>query len=41
MTTTKQYDYLCRLTAIQTLNAQQSTINSYNYQLNPVKGIGS
>jgi RHS repeat-associated protein len=34
MTTTKQYDYLNRLTAIQTLNAQQSTINSYNYQLN-------
>ena len=34
MTTTKQFDYLNRLTAIQTLNAQQSTINSYNYQLN-------
>jgi RHS repeat-associated protein len=33
MTTTKQYDHLNRLTAIQTLNSQPSTINSYNYQL--------
>jgi hypothetical protein len=35
MTTAKQYDYLNRLTSIQALNSQQSTINSYNYQLNP------
>jgi len=34
MTTTKQYDFLNRLTAIGTTNAQLSTINSYNYQLN-------
>lgn len=34
MTITKQYDYLNRLTTIQTVSAQQSTINSYNYQLN-------
>ena len=34
MTTTKQYDYLNRLTSIQALNSQQPTINSYNYQLN-------
>ena len=34
MTTTKQYDFLNRLTTIQTLNPEQSTINSYNYQIN-------
>ena len=34
MTTTKQYDFLNRLTTVQSFNAQQSTINSYNYQLN-------
>jgi hypothetical protein len=34
MTTTKQYDFLNRLTAIRTLNAQQSAINSDDYQLN-------
>ncbi|MCX6929343.1 MAG: RHS repeat-associated core domain-containing protein, partial [Verrucomicrobia bacterium] len=34
MTTTKQYDNLNRLTSVQTLNAQQATISSYDYQLN-------
>jgi RHS repeat-associated protein len=34
MTTTKQFDYLNRLTSIRSLDAQQSTINSYGYQLN-------
>lgn len=29
--TTKQYDYLNRLSAIQALNSQQSNINSYNH----------
>jgi len=31
MTTPKHYDFLNRLTAIQALNSQQSTINSYTY----------
>jgi RHS repeat-associated protein len=34
MTTTKQYDYLNRLSSVRALNSQQSTISSYDYQLN-------
>ena len=33
MTTSKSYDYLNRLTAIQSLNPQLSTLNSFSYSL--------
>lgn len=34
MTTRKMYDYLNRLTSIQSLNPSQSTLNSFQYQYN-------